>query len=288
MPVAFLAALAALGLAAPVPAPSAAPAPPAATPATAAALSAPSSAPAAAPPAPVSAPAAARPAPNPAGAAKPPPARLHVPKAVRDARAGGSDPASAPLSIFETPAVLLALGPIQPDPGAWVEYSVRTKGEGDLRLKLSILPPALEGGRYWLEVDTASDQAGPLAMKLLVHGNPARPQDLERVLLFVRGQAPLEVPLEDLQDAMNAPQPAPGAPSAQVRRLAPADVRTPAGLFEKAERFGVEDARVWRSPKVPLWGLVRSQSARQTVELIGYARLGAHTLIQGNGSDSAK
>lgn len=229
----------------------------------------------------------------PTGAARPPaggatpPARLHVPKAMRDARAGGSDPADEPLSAFESREVLAALGPLDPQVGAWAEYRVRTRGASDVRLKLSILPPALEGGRYWLEIDTASEETGPAAVKLLVHGNPARPQDLERAIVFVRGQAPIEIPLEDLQEQMNG-APAKAGSRARVRKLPPADVKTPAGTFERAERFGVDESRVWRSPKVPLWGLVRSQSARQTVELIGYARLGAHSLIQGNGSESAK
>ena len=53
--------------------------------------------------------------------------------------------------------------------------------------------------------------------------------------------------------------------------------------------------RVWRSSQVPLWGLVKAQSPRQTVELIASGKTGAESIFppgwtddQGKGSESTK
>ena len=73
-----------------------------------------------------------------------------------------------------------------------------------------------------------------------------------------------------------------------IRKRKPESVKTAAGSFANAEVIDVAETRIWRSPKVPLWGLVQSKSRGQSVELIGYASAGAHTLIQGNGSESMK
>ena len=219
-----------------------------------------------------------------AGAAPQPPARLHVPKEVRDARAGE---APEPPSLFAAPDVLAVLGPPKPLVGAWAEYAVRTRGHEDARIKLSILAPALPGGRYWLELDLASETAAPTAVRLLVHGSPARAQDIERATLFMPGQAALEVPLDEVQEQLAAEEGAKPSGAALHKRK-PQSIRTAAGAFPDAEVLDVAGTRIWRSAKVPLWGLVQSKSRSQTVELIGYASAGAHTLIQGNGSESVK
>jgi hypothetical protein len=222
-----------------------------------------------------------------AGAAAQPPAKLHIPKAVRDARSGEQGEEAAPLSVFAAPDVLLALGPPRPLVGAWAEYAVRARGREDVRVKLSILPPALEGGRYWMELDVATPTGTPSAVRLLVHGSPGRAQDLERVTVFVPGQAALEIPLDEVRQNLS-PEDEAKPSGAAIRKRKPETVKTAAGSFANAEVIDVADTRIWRSEKVPLWGLVQSKSRAQTVELIGYASAGAHTLIQGNGSDSVK
>ncbi len=222
-----------------------------------------------------------------AGAAAQPPAKLHVPKAVREARSGEQGEEAAPLSVFAAPDVLAALGPPRPLVGAWAEYAIRARGQQDTRLKLSILPPALDGGRYWLELDVATQTGTPTAVRLLVHGSPARPQDIERVTLFVPGQAALEIPLDEVQQNLSPDDDAKPAGVA-IRKRKPETIKTAAGSFANAEVLEVADTRIWRSAKVPLWGLVQSKSRARTVELIGYASAGAHTLIQGNGSESVK
>lgn len=217
-----------------------------------------------------------------------PPARLHVPKAVRDARAGGEGEEVLPLSPFAAPEVLAALGPPRALVGSWAEYAVRTRGQDDTRIKVSILPPALDGGRYWLEVDLAPQSGAPTAIRVLVHGDPARPKDIERATLYVVGQAALELPLDQVEETREQLEPAPRTAAAPIRKRKPESVRTAAGPFDHAEVLEVADTRLWRSGKVPLWGLVRSKSRTQTVELIGYATAGAHSLVQGNGSESEK
>jgi hypothetical protein len=219
-----------------------------------------------------------------AATAQTPPAHLHVPKALREARSAEGDEAPLPSSLFGSPDVLEALGALVPEVGAWVEYAVRSKGGPAARIKLSILPPRLEGGRYWLEIDSATEDGAPSAAKLLVHGNPARAQDLERAFIY-------EVPLGEIEDRLAA-EPLPAPSGKKVRRPAPQDVEVKAGSFPKAEVLEVAGTRIWRSPRVPLWGVVRSRGAGQTLELIGFARHGAHSLMpdldQGTGSDSVK
>jgi hypothetical protein len=226
-----------------------------------------------------------------AATAQPPPAHLHVPKALREARSAKGDEAPLPPSLFASPDVLEALGALVPEVGAWVEYAVRSKGGPAARIKLSILPPRLDGGRYWLEIDSATEDGTTSAAKLLVHGNPARAQDLERAFIYVVGQAPIEVPLGEVADRLAA-EPLPAPSGKKVLKPAPQDVEVKAGSFPKAEVLEVAGTRIWRSPRVPLWGVVRSRGAGQTLELIGFARHGAHSLMpdldQGTGSDSVK
>src|SRR5438067_1030563 len=107
--------------------------------------------------------------------AGPPPAVLHVPKSVIRARSGDDEDDRTPLSPFATPEILQALGPLKPQVGAWAEYAVRTKGKPDERIRVSILPPTLDGGRFWMEVATGDETALPSAVKLLVRGDPSRP-----------------------------------------------------------------------------------------------------------------
>ena len=71
-----------------------------------------------------------------------------------------------------------------------------------------------------------------------------------------------------------------------------AEVRVRAGVF-KARVLRVSRTRVWRSSDVPLWGLVKAESERQSVELIAFGHSGGRSVFparwdQGNGSESAK
>ena len=218
---------------------------------------------------------------EPAGA----PAKPHLPGTPRGARPGEGVESSQPLSIFATPEVLAALGPPRAQVGAWVEYAVRTRGKEDARVKLSILPPAIPDGRYWMEIDLATGSGAPAAVRLLVHGSPSRPQDIERATVYVPGQAVLEVPLDEVPEP---PAAAARPATAAIRRRKPQRVRTAAGEFDRAEVLDVAGTRIWRADRVPLWGLVRSKSRGQAVELIGYASQGAHTLFQGKGSEIVK
>jgi len=224
-----------------------------------------------------------------AASSQKPPAHLVVPRSMRKERDQEEQFSSFP--PLADPRLAEALGPLEPHAGAWAEYLVRTKGEDDVRLRASILS-VLGAGRYWLEMATASESGPPAATKLLVKGNPAQPRDLERALLLVAGQQPLEIPLDQLEtpDLKSGKLP-------KVERLKPARVRVRAGEFLDAEALRVGDTRIWRSGKVPLWGLVKVQSPSQTVELLSYGLTGAHTVFppgwgdepaQGKGSESVK
>ena len=189
-------------------------------------------------------------------------------------------------------ALAEALGPPDAQPGAWVEYAIRTKGQSDTRVRFSILPPRLEGGWYWLEEAGVNSEGMASAIKVRVKGDPSDPRNYDRMFVYVFGQAPIEVPI----DQLTLPEPPKKEPD-RVVKGAPERISVKAGVFEKAEPLRLRDVRVWRSPKVPLWGLVKAQSPRQTVELIGSGRTGAHSTFpagwgedapQGKGSESTK
>jgi hypothetical protein len=106
------------------------------------------------------------------------------------------------------------------------------------------------------------------------------------MVLMLAGQQPIEIPLDARHRTVRNRSPAQNA----RRRLA--RVRVPAGAFT-AETFRVGRTRVWRSPAVPLWGLVKARSSRQSIELLASGAAGGHSVFppgwaQGNGSESAK
>lgn len=219
-----------------------------------------------------------------------PPARRVVPKALERERGGADLP--LPSSVFDDPRLAAALGPLHPQPGAWVEYAIHSKNAGGLRARLSILS-ALPDGRYWLEINTLSEDVPPASVKLLLRGTTLAVKDVERAFIWLTGQAPLELPVDQLP-AQKEKEPT--APEAKVHKGPPATVQVPAGTFAKAETLRVGDTRFWRAAEVPLWGLVKSQSPRQTLELTASGKTGAHTVFpagwgeepQGNGKESTK
>jgi hypothetical protein len=125
---------------------------------------------------------------------------------------------------------------------------------------------------------------------MLLHGAPGRLENAERTFYYIGGQAPLEMPVED---AREQPVPPPGA-LPKIERKGTEELRLTVGTF-RCEVLQVRKTRIYRSDKVPLWGLVRSQDPERRVELIGYATSGAETVFppgfddtQGKGSESVK
>lgn len=217
------------------------------------------------------------------GGAPRPPANVIVPESVRRDRTPRPEEDPTVHLGLGAPEVLEAAGTPRATPGSWVEYAVRHRGNPELRVRLSVLPPPAGAaeGRYWLEVAAVGERAFPTVVKLLVHGSPTQPENIERFVLYPAGQAPLELPLDEARDRLHDDKRAPAL--ATVRKLLPADVKVPAGTFH-ADRLRVTArggaTTVWLArDQVPLWGLVRSQGANRTVELLGYAMSGAHTLV---------
>jgi hypothetical protein len=227
-----------------------------------------------------------------AGAPKPP-ANVVIPKAMRERREKELNAAPEGLPLFANPLLAAALGPFAPRPGAWVEYLVKTKGEPDMRMRASVLDQPAGEGRYWLELDTATQEGMAAAAKMLVHGNPLSPRDVERMFVMMAGQQPLEVPLEQVDVPKQDLPPPP-----EVTRLKAEEVTVRAGKY-KADLLRTGDMRIWRAAQVPLWGLVKAHSPRESLELIGAGATGSHTVFppgwgdakdapQGIGSESTK
>jgi hypothetical protein len=99
--------------------------------------------------------------------------------------------------------------------------------------------------------------------------------------LYPAGQAPLELPLDEVREQIDAEKPA--AVATKVRKLGAADVTVPAGTFHAARvRVSAKGGTttLWLArEQVPLWGLVRSQGAERTVELLACGTSGAHTVV---------
>ena len=225
-----------------------------------------------------------------AAAHKPPPAKLVIPESMRRKRSG--EDLYLPPSLFDDPRVSVALGPLHPQAGAWAEYAIHSTGAGGVRTRISILS-VLPDGRFWVELNAISEDTPPASVKLLLRGPTMTGKDVERAFVWITGQAPIELPVDQIPPEDPPVKPAPAA--LKVRRDPPAAVQVPAGAFESAEVLRVGDTRIWRAAKVPLWGLVKAQSPRQTLELTASGATGAHSVFppgwgddQGKGSESTK
>jgi hypothetical protein len=191
---------------------------------------------------------------------------------------------SAP-ALLTDPDLMAALGRIDPSPGAWVEYLVRSEDRGEARLRVTALA-AVSTGSYWLEVAAVSGSGTAAAVRLLVREDAGPPSGVERLYAMVAGQQPIEIPLDRLGPAREAP------PGHGAKRIGAGSVRVPAGNFT-AEILRVCGTRIWRDPSVPLWGLVKARSPRASVELLAFGISGGHSVFppgwdQGKGSERAK
>jgi len=219
-----------------------------------------------------------------AAPAAPPSARALVP--------GGQTRGSLPLFALDSPDLVAALGPLRVEVGAWAEYLVRSAG-GTARMRFSLLPPKVEGDRHWLEVAAFGDVGLPFAVRVLLKSGPVVPANVERAIVYVTGQAPLEIPLQDLEDRLRRDVPKPSG--ARTVRGSQRTIATGAGRFKASEvriTAAGKTTRIWRSTDVPLWGLVRAEGPRETIELVRFSHEGAHSALpesgQGNGNESTK
>jgi hypothetical protein len=195
-----------------------------------------------------------------------------------------------PLFALDSPDLVAALGILRVEVGAWAEYVLRSPG-GTARMRFSLLPPKVEGDRHWLEAAAFGDVGLPFAVRVLLKSGPVVPANVERAIVYVMGQAPLEIPLGDLQERLA--RDAPASSGARTVRGPERTIATSAGRFKASEvRVSArgQTTRVWRSPDVPLWGLVRAEGPRETIELVGFSHEGARSAIpepgQGKGSES--
>jgi hypothetical protein len=191
--------------------------------------------------------------------------------------------AASPSPLLSDPQIAAALGRIEATPGAWVEYAVRTRGKDDARVRATVLE-AQDPGRFWIELATIAASGVPSAARLLVRGTSVALPDVERIYVMIAGQQPVEVPGDGAV--------AGGKSLPSVKVLGTERVRVPAGVFA-ARALRVSATLAWRSGEVPLWGLLKASSPRQSVELIAFGWSGGRSVFppgwdQGKGSESAK
>lgn len=201
--------------------------------------------------------------------------------------------ATAPqIPLFSDPRLSEALGGFHQRAGAWVEYAILPRRGPQARLKASVLAPLASRGRYWLEIVSEQQGGLPVAVKMLLHGPPGTMENVERIYLYVAGQAPVELPLDDARADAGSP---PGGPLPRVRRKGTEQLVLAAGKF-RCDVLQLEGSRLYRSAQVPLWGMVRAITPEERVELVGFGESGAVTVFpepfgegaQGKGSESAK
>ena len=192
---------------------------------------------------------------------------------------------SGPASAVRTPQLLASFLPLRTPVGSWAEYSVRSRGDPGVRVRFAVIAPQLEDGRAWIEVTALGELALPFAARVLVRSG----HGVERAVLYVLGQAPLELPIEPSGNAARGARRGRAPP--RIFTAGRKDVSVPAGRFDAEQvRIGT-GVRAWRSKRVPLWGLVRAEGPRQLIELVAYGQSGARSVFpyaQGNGSETAK
>jgi hypothetical protein len=113
-----------------------------------------------------------------------------------------------------------------------------------------------------------------------VRGHPARPESVERLQIYLPGQAPLELPLEEAREAIAHTRPKPEAP--RIVRGPSETLTVQAGRF-RCERVrlshGKQSTTLWRSDRVPVFHIVQSRGEGGSVELVGHGLAGAHSLF---------
>jgi hypothetical protein len=206
---------------------------------------------------------------------------IYVPQAVKDRREKSAPPPQQKKLInFAAPDVLAVLGPFRPEVGAWAEYVVLQNKRQVSRVLISVLPPPMPDGSYWLEIDSAGEELAPTALRLLAHGNPGEPGAIDRAIVYVAAQTAFELPMQALEKEHARPRSEPSG--ADLKTAHHVAVRVKAGSYD-TDRIqlskGKEKKLVWRSDAVPLFGLVKSESGGRVTELSACGHSGAHTLI---------
>jgi len=176
-----------------------------------------------------------------------------------------------------------ALDRVELSPGAWAEYLVRPERGPDVRVRAQATA-AGDGNGCWLEIAAVSSAGLAGAARLLLRGNSLA-SGLLRMEVMLAGQQPIAIPVERMRSRL-----APGKAD-ELRPLGSGRVRVAAGEF-LTEVLRTRAARIWRTRKVPLWGLVKARTGTTTLELLAYGRSGAQRIFpedgHGNGNESAK
>ncbi len=180
------------------------------------------------------------------------------------------------------PQVPRLFGTFQPEVGVWSEYLVKEKTTGRAtRMRMAIV--GREDGGWWYEVVQDDGQSRNI-VKMLVRGDPDRPDNIQRLILKSGDRPATEMPKDFVamgrRMAVHMFERRSGVPAAETGglRAETAGRRTvtvPAGTFE-AEVHRIVDAegRVRATydfvPEVKPFGVVTSDTATTTMELLAH------------------
>src|SRR5689334_22866750 len=151
-------------------------------------------------------------------------------------------------SLVPDPLLLDALGLFRSAPGAWAEYLVRERGKPRTRLRVTSLVPA---GEEREAIEVAAVDAGGMAAaaRIVMHAGA-----VERMTVRIAQQQPIEIPVAQLGRVRRG-----DSAGGRIEPIGAARLRVRGGTFE-VEGFRRGAWQVWRTKRVPLWGLVKARS----------------------------
>ncbi len=188
-------------------------------------------------------------------------------------------------------ATLKFFGMFSTTAGAWAEYAV-TEVEGGKSSTMRNAIVGQEGDGWWYEV-VMTEAGSRNVVKMFIKGDPNDPENIQRLIMKNGDQPAQEMPREfvvmgrkmatHMFEARSGSEVA-AAPGVRTEKAGTATVTVKAGTFE-VEQNRIVDARGQvlatydYSAKVPPFGVVRSETPKAKLELVGYGT-GATSVIE--------
>jgi hypothetical protein len=165
--------------------------------------------------------------------------------------------------------------------GSWVEFSLhdRTKHR---RIRMHWALVGKTGRAYWWELSLREARRPVMRIKILIQGTVTKPTRIKRVIIQHGTSQALELPLKTGQKIMNVYLRR--RRGSKIKNHGTARITVAAGTFDTHHYSWLDESgqtiHEWTSRKAGIWSLVRFQSSRFRMELIGQGR-GARTRIRG-------
>ena len=161
----------------------------------------------------------------------------------------------------------------KPVVGGWSEYQVTGKGEQPSKMKIAVV--GKEGDAYWYETVMETKQEGRMISKMLVSGNPEDQKNIKRMIVKMRDEPAMEMPVQMMPGSREKGQ------RGKTIDKGTESIKVPAGTFT-TQHIQYQDGETvvdtWIHKDISPYGVVKSQSKEFEMVLLGYGT-GAKTLI---------